>query len=155
DATYVEPLTVDVLERIIAKERPDALLPTLGGQTALNLAVAAARAGVLDRHGVELIGASVAAIEKAEDRDLFKQAMARIGPGVPRSGCVRSVGGARGGRKEIGSPATPGPSFPGGGWGGATAGTPAELDDKIAWGLRQSPRGEVLVEESVLGWKEY
>ncbi|HKA88793.1 MAG TPA: carbamoyl-phosphate synthase large subunit [Haliangiales bacterium] len=155
DATYVEPLTVDVLERIIAKERPDALLPTLGGQTALNLAVAAARAGVLDRHGVELIGASVAAIEKAEDRDLFKQAMARIGLDVPRSRYVRSIDEARAATKEIGFPAILRPSFTLGGSGAAIAATPAELDDKIAWGLRQSPRGEVLVEESVLGWKEY
>ncbi len=155
DATYIEPLTVEVLERIIAKERPDALLPTLGGQTALNLAVAAAKAGVLERHGVELIGASVAAIEKAEDRDLFKQAMARIGLDVPRSRYVRSLAEARAAVAKVGFPAILRPSFTLGGSGAAIAYTPAELDEKIAWGLRQSPRGEVLVEESVLGWKEY
>jgi carbamoyl-phosphate synthase large subunit len=95
DATYIEPLTVEVVEQVIAVERPSALLPTRGGQTALNLALDCARAGVLERHGVELIGASVAAIEKAEDREQFKQAMARIGLKVPRSAYVRSVAEAR------------------------------------------------------------
>jgi carbamoyl-phosphate synthase large subunit len=155
DATYVEPLTVDVLERVIARERPDALLPTLGGQTALNLAVAAAKAGILEKHGVELIGASVAAIEKAEDRELFKQAMRKIDLDVPRSHYCRSLAEARAAVAETGFPAILRPSFTLGGSGAAIAYNADELDEKVLWGLAQSPRHEILVEESVLGWKEY
>src|SRR5262245_995283 len=155
DATYVEPLTVEVLEKIIDKERPDALLPTLGGQTALNLAVAAAKSGVLERYGVELIGASGAAIEKAEDRELFKRAMTQIGLEVPRSVYVRSLDEARAAIADIGYPAILRPSFTLGGSGAAVAMDPMELEEKVAWGLRQSPRHEILLEESVLGWKEY
>jgi carbamoyl-phosphate synthase large subunit len=155
DATYVEPLTVETLEKIIAVEKPDALLPTLGGQTALNLAVAAAKAGVLQRHGVELIGASVAAIEKAEDRELFKAAMRTIGLEVPRSRYVRSLAEAFAAQDEIGYPAILRPSFTLGGSGAAIAYNHAELEEKVLWGLAQSPRHEILVEESVLGWKEY
>src|SRR5262245_5243606 len=155
DATYVEPLTLEVLENIIVRERPDALLPTLGGQTALNLAVAAAKAGVLDKHGVELIGASLAAIERAEDRALFKEAMARIGLEVPRSVYVHSLAEAREAARQIGFPCILRPSFTLGGSGAAVAYNAEELDERAAWGLSQSPRGEILLEESVLGWKEY
>jgi carbamoyl-phosphate synthase large subunit len=155
DATYVEPLTLETLEAIIAAERPDALLPTLGGQTALNLAVAAARAGVLARHGVELIGASVEAIEKAEDRELFKRAMRKIGLEVPRSVYVRSLDEARAAVADIGFPAILRPSFTLGGSGAAVAWNAEELDERVVWGLAQSPRHEILLEESVLGWKEY
>ncbi len=154
-ATYVEPLTVEVLEQIISKEQPDALLPTLGGQTALNLAVAAAKAGVLARHGVELIGASVEAIEKAEDRELFKQAMRRIGLDLPKSGYARSLEDAHALIPEIGFPAILRPSFTLGGSGAAIAYTREEYDELVAWGLAQSPRHEILIEESVLGWKEF
>jgi carbamoyl-phosphate synthase large subunit len=155
DATYVEPLTVETLEQIIAREKPDALLPTLGGQTALNLAVAAAKAGVLARHGVELIGASVEAIEKAEDRELFKAAMRKIGLDVPRSVYVRSLDDAHAAVAEIGFPAILRPSFTLGGSGAAIAYNAEELDERVVWGLMQSPRHEILLEESVLGWKEY
>ncbi|HEX2571960.1 MAG TPA: carbamoyl-phosphate synthase large subunit [Polyangia bacterium] len=157
DRTYVEPLTVEVLERIIERERPDALLPTLGGQTALNLALALAERGVLARHGVELIGASVEAIEKAEDRERFKAAMQRIGLYVPRSGYARSVAEAERIQRElIGSfPVIVRPSFTLGGSGGSIVWTAAELAERVAWGLQLSPRGEILIEESVLGWKEY
>src|SRR5262245_49122657 len=155
DATYVEPLTVEVLEKIIAAERPQALLPTLGGQTALNLSLALAQRGVLARYGVELIGASVAAIEKAEDRDRFKEAMARIGLAVPRSGYARSLEEARAILHQVGFPVILRPSFTLGGMGGGIAYNREEFEDKAAWGLQQSPRGEILVEQSVLGWKEF
>ena len=154
DATYVEPLTVEVLEQIIAREKPSALLPTLGGQTALNLAVAAAKAGVLERHGVELIGASVEAIEKAEDRELFKAAMRKIGLEVPLSVYVRSLDEARAAVAQTGYPAILRPSFTLGGSGAAIAYNAEELDERVVWGLMQSPRHEILLEESVLGWKE-
>ncbi len=155
DATYIEPLTVSVLEQIIIRERPDALLPTLGGQTALNLAVAAAQAGVLERHGVELIGASLEAIEKAEDRELFKRAMLKIGLDVPRSVYVRTLAEARAAVVDIGFPAIVRPSFTMGGVGAAIAYNAAEFDGLIEFALAQSPRHELLLEESVLGWKEY
>ncbi len=161
DRTYVEPLTVDMVSKIIERERPDALLPTLGGQTALNLTIELAKSGVLDRFGVKLIGAQVAAIEKAEDRDLFKQAMRNIGLKVPLSGYAHSLEEARaiqaGMAAQTGTPypVILRPSFTLGGSGAAIAWNAEELDAKIAWGLQQSPRGEVLVEQSVLGWKEY
>jgi carbamoyl-phosphate synthase large subunit len=161
DRTYVEPLTVDFVTKIIERERPDALLPTLGGQTALNLTVELGRAGVLDRFGVKLIGAQIAAIEKAEDRDLFKQAMANIGLRVPFSGYAHSLAEAREIRDQLarrtgqGYPAILRPSFTLGGSGAAIAWNGEEFDSKILWGLQQSPRHEVLVEQSVLGWKEY
>jgi carbamoyl-phosphate synthase large subunit len=161
DRTYVEPLTVDFVTKIIERERPDALLPTLGGQTALNLTVELGRAGVLDRFGVKLIGAQIAAIEKAEDRDLFKQAMANIGLRVPFSGYAHSLAEAREIRDELarrtgGSyPVILRPSFTLGGSGAAIAWNGEEFDSKMLWGLQQSPRHEVLVEQSVLGWKEY
>jgi carbamoyl-phosphate synthase large subunit len=155
ERTYVEPITVEVCEKIIAKERPDALLPTLGGQTALNTALALNAAGVLDKYGVKLIGASVEAIEKAEDRELFKAAMARIGLSVPRSGYARSLEEAREIQRQFGFPAILRPSFTLGGAGGGIAYNADEFDEKVQWALAQSPRGQILVEESVLGWKEY
>jgi carbamoyl-phosphate synthase large subunit len=151
----VEPLTPEVLERIIAVERPQALLPTLGGQTGLNLAVALAERGVLDRFGVELIGAKLEAIRKAEDRELFKAAMQRIGLELPRSGYARSIEQAREVVREVGYPAIIRPSYTLGGTGGSIAWNPDELDGAIRWGLQQSPVGQVLVEESVIGWKEF
>ncbi len=160
DRTYVEPLTVEMVEKIIARERPDALLPTLGGQTALNLTVELAKAGVLERYGVKLIGAQLAAIEKAEDRELFKKAMQKIGLQVPLSGYARSLEEAHAIQKDIagagqGFPVILRPSFTLGGSGAAVAWNAEEFDSKVLWGLQQSPRGEVLVEQSVLGWKEY
>ena len=155
DRTYVEPLTPEVLEQIIAVERPQALLPTLGGQTGLNLAVALAERGVLERFGVELIGAKLEAIKKAEDRELFKAAMQRIGLELPRSGYARSIEQAREVVREVGYPAIIRPSFTLGGTGGSIAWNPDELEEAIRWGLQQSPVGQVLVEESVIGWKEF
>ena len=157
DATYVEPLTVDLLEKIIAEERPDALLPTVGGQTGLNLAVALAEQGVLERHGVELIGADLRAMQVAEDRDLFKRAMAEAGLESPRSRIAHSLEEAR----HIFStvikrfPIFIRPSFTLGGSGAGTVFTPEEFDEKVAWGLRESPVHTVLVEESLIGWKEF
>ncbi len=155
DATYVEPMTVESVEKVIEIERPDALLPTIGGQTALNLAIALAEAGVLERHDVELIGANLDAIEKAEDRERFREAIERVGLRVPRSSYVRSVAEARAVLPTIGLPAIIRPSFTLGGTGGGTAFRDEEFDERVAWGLAQSPRGEILLEESILGWKEY
>ncbi len=161
DRTYIEPLTVDILTKIIERERPDALLPTLGGQTALNLTIELFKAGVLTKYGVKLIGAQVAAIEKAEDRDLFKQAMNNIGLKVPMSGYARSLAEARAIQADMaikigtGYPVILRPSFTLGGSGAAIAWNSEEFDAKVNWGLQQSPRGEVLVEQSVLGWKEF
>jgi len=155
DRTYLEPLTVPILEQIIAREKPQALLPTLGGQTGLNLAVALADEGVLDRHGVELIGAKLPAIKKAEDRDLFKQAMRKIGLEVPDSGYARSLEEARSVIERIGYPAIIRPSFTLGGTGGNIAYNRDEFDEHVQWGLNISPVHQVLVESSVIGWKEF
>jgi carbamoyl-phosphate synthase large subunit len=155
DATYVEPLTVEMLDKILEKEKPDAILPTLGGQTGLNLAMAAHKAGVLAKRKVELIGATVASIEMAEDRDLFKQAMERIGLTCPPARMVSSVEEARAAVEEIGFPAILRPSFTMGGSGGGIAYNAKELDRMVAFGLDQSPTRSVLVEKSVLGWKEF
>jgi carbamoyl-phosphate synthase large subunit len=157
DATYVEPLTVDVLEKIIAKERPDALLPTVGGQTGLNLGVALAEQGILEKYGVELIGANLRAMRVAEDRELFKNAMTQVGLESPRSGVARSLAEARRiAQEEIGRyPIFIRPSFTLGGSGAGTVFTPQEFDEKVLWGLRESPVHTVLIEESLIGWKEY
>ena len=157
DATYVEPLTVDLLEKIIAEERPDALLPTVGGQTGLNLAVALAEQGILERHGVELIGADLRAMQVAEDRDLFKRAMAEAGLESPRSRIAHSLDEARDILSTVIKcfPIFIRPSFTLGGSGAGTVFTPEEFDEKVAWGLRESPVHSVLVEESLIGWKEY
>src|SRR5574337_839168 len=155
DRTYLEPLTVPVVEQIIARERPDALLPTLGGQTGLNLAVALAEAGILDRYGVEMIGAKLHAIKKAEDRDLFKQAMQKIGVEVPESGYADSFEQARAIVERIGYPAIIRPSFTLGGTGGSVAYNRDEFDEQVQWGLNVSPIHQILVEASVIGWKEF
>jgi carbamoyl-phosphate synthase large subunit len=155
DRTYVEPLTPEVLEAILERERPDAVLPTVGGQTALNLAMELSRRGVLDRLGIRLIGASRKAIEVGEDRRLFKEAMGRIGLEVPRSGFARSVAEARKVLELTGLPAIIRPSFTLGGTGGGTAYNVEEFDEAVERGLDLSPAHEILVEESVLGWKEY
>jgi carbamoyl-phosphate synthase large subunit len=155
DRTYVEPVTPEVLEKIIEKERPDAILPTLGGQTALNTAVAVAKKGVLERYGVELIGASLPAIEKAEDRTLFKEAMAKIGVGVPRSGLAHSYEEAMEIIEFVGYPAIIRPSFTLGGTGGGIAYNREEYEAMALGGLDASPTNEILVEESIIGWKEF
>src|SRR5947207_9701182 len=155
DATYVEPLTLPFLERIIEKERPDALLPTVGGQTGLNLSLALADAGILDKWSVQLIGASRQAVRVAEDRDLFKQAMLEIGAEVPRSGRARSLEDAERIAREIGLPLVIRPSFTLGGSGGGAARTPDEFRAIVRHGLAESPAHEVLIEESVEGWKEF
>jgi carbamoyl-phosphate synthase large subunit len=155
DATYIEPITPEIVERIIAKERPDALLPTMGGQTALNTAMALAKSGALVRHGVQLIGANEAAIVKAEDRQLFREAMDRIGLASPRSRLVRSLEEAVEALALVGLPAIIRPSFTLGGTGGGIAYNSEEFETIVTGGLRASPSHEVLIEESVVGWKEY
>jgi carbamoyl-phosphate synthase large subunit len=155
DRTYVEPLTVEVLDAIIARERPDALLPTVGGQTALNLAVDLASAGVLEKYNVELIGASITAIKVAEDRQLFKDAMREIGLDVPQSGVARSLGEAVELAKTLGFPLVIRPSFTLGGVGGGIAYNIEEFRDLAERGIELSPVHEILVEESVIGWKEF
>ncbi|MDQ8181234.1 carbamoyl-phosphate synthase large subunit [Pelagicoccus sp. SDUM812005] len=156
DVTYIEPLTVDAVEKIIAKERPDALLPTLGGQTALNLSLELEAAGILHEYGVEMIGAKPEAIKKGEDRELFKEAMLKIGLDVAHSRTVNSLEEARQAAKELGSyPLIIRPSFTMGGSGGGIAYNREEFEDIVSNGLDLSPVHEVLVEECLLGWKEY
>ncbi|MDX9972343.1 MAG: carbamoyl-phosphate synthase large subunit, partial [FCB group bacterium] len=150
-----EPLTVESLERIIERERPDALLPTVGGQTALNLAVSLAEAGILEKYGCELIGAKLPAIKKAEDRGLFKDAMISIGLEVPKSRVIHTLEEAREFGAELGYNAIIRPAFTLGGSGAGVAFNKEEYDEVVEWGLTCSPINEVLVEESVLGWKEY
>ncbi|WP_051328951.1 carbamoyl-phosphate synthase large subunit [Geminicoccus roseus] len=155
DATYIEPITPDFVAKIIEKERPDALLPTMGGQTALNTAKALAESGVLDKFGVELIGAKLPAIDKAEDRAQFREAMIKIGLDMPKSVVVRSMEQAREALELTGLPAIIRPSFTLGGTGGGIAYNREEFERIVTSGLDASPITEVLVEESVLGWKEY
>ena len=155
DATYVEPLTVEVLDKVLEAEKVQAVLPTLGGQTALNLAVNAAKAGILDKHGVELIGAQLDAIEKAEDRELFKQAMTKIGLHTCKSVHVSSMEEARECIADIGFPAILRPSFTMGGAGGGIVYSPDDFERMVTAGLEASPRHQVLIEQSILGWKEY
>ena len=155
DATYIEPINWRTLERIIEKEHPDALLPTMGGQTALNTALDLVREGVLKQHGVELIGASREAIDKAEDRDLFRQAMRRIGLEMPRSAIAHSFEEALQVQAQIGFPTIIRPSFTLGGSGGGIAYNREEFEEICRRGLDLSPTSELLIEESVLGWKEY
>ncbi len=155
DATYVEPLTPEILEEVIAKERPEVILPTLGGQTALNLAVALSERGILDKYKVELIGAKLGAIKKAEDRLLFKKTMQDIGLKVPKSGYAKSIAEGDEIARSIGFPIIIRPSFTLGGIGSGTVYTRDELLEALRRGLEASPVGEVLVEQSVLGWKEY
>ncbi|MFV0257263.1 MAG: carbamoyl-phosphate synthase large subunit [Acidimicrobiales bacterium] len=155
DATYIEPLTLDVLTSIIEAERPDALLPTLGGQTALNLAMELVEAGVLDRYGVELIGADATAIATAEDRQQFKEAMLEIGLEVPRSGTAHTMDEARTVVGEIGLPVVIRPAYILGGRGTGIAATAEEFEAVAANGLAASPISEILIEESIAGWKEF
>ena len=155
DRTYVEPITAEFIERVIERERPDALLPTLGGQTGLNAAVDLAKSGVLERYGVEMIGCDLAAIERGEDRKLFNEAMAELGLEVARSGYAYSVEDALQIAKTTGYPCVLRPSFTMGGAGGGIAHDEAELVHIVTQGLELSPAGEVLVEESIEGWKEY
>ncbi|MBK5277022.1 MAG: carbamoyl-phosphate synthase large subunit [Desulfuromonadales bacterium] len=155
DRTYIEPVTPEILAKIIEKERPDAVLPTLGGQTALNTAVAVAEMGILDKFGVELIGAKLPAIKKAEDRTLFKQAMEKIGLAVPNSGLAHNYTEAMEVIKTIGFPAIIRPSFTLGGTGGGIAYNMEEYEKMSVAGIDASPTDEILIEESVIGWKEY
>ncbi|MCA1604588.1 MAG: carbamoyl-phosphate synthase large subunit, partial [Acidobacteria bacterium] len=155
DITYIEPLTVEAVSAIIRKERPDALLPTVGGQTALNLAIALDDSGILRECGVEMIGAKREAIRLAEDRMLFKQAMDEAGMQMPRGGFAKSWIEAQEIVEHTGYPAIIRPSFTLGGTGGGTAYNPEEFEEIVRAGLAASPMQEVLVEESILGWKEF
>jgi carbamoyl-phosphate synthase large subunit len=156
DRTYIEPITPEVIEKIIIKERPDALLPTLGGQTALNAAMDLFKSGVLEKYGVRMIGANAEAIDKGEDRLLFKEAMLKIGLDLPKSGVAHTIEDARVIAEEIGTlPLIIRPAFTLGGSGGGIAYNKEEFETIVARGLDLSPVSEVLVEESLLGWKEY
>jgi carbamoyl-phosphate synthase large subunit len=157
DRTYIEPLTPEYVAKVIARERPDAMLPTVGGQTGLNLAVALAEDGTLDRYGVELIGAKLPAIKTAEDRNLFGAAMERLGLAMPKGFYASSPEDALAGMRQrrMQFPLIIRPSFTLGGTGGSVAYHPEELEASIKWGLQQSPLQQVLVEESVIGWKEF
>jgi carbamoyl-phosphate synthase large subunit len=155
DATYIEPITPEIVTKIIEKERPDALLPTMGGQTALNCALSLKKMGTLDKYNVKMIGATAEAIDKAEDRELFRNAMTKIGLETPRSHHVKTLGDALKALDDIGLPAIIRPSFTMGGTGGGIAYNKAEFIDIVEGGIDASPTDEVLIEESVLGWKEY
>jgi carbamoyl-phosphate synthase large subunit len=155
DVTYIEPITWQTVEKIIAKERPDAILPTMGGQTALNCALDLWRNGVLDKYSVELIGATPEAIDKAEDRLKFKDAMTKIGLGSARSGIAHSMDEAWTVQRTLGFPTVIRPSFTLGGTGGGIAYNPEEFEEICKRGLEASPTNELLIEESLLGWKEY
>ena len=154
DATYIEPITPEFVEKIIERERPDAILPTMGGQTALNTAVALAESGVLKKYGIELIGAKLEAIKMAEDRELFRKAMDRAGLQSARGGFVNTLDEALKVAEWIGFPIIIRPSFTLGGTGGGTAYNIEEFRNKVVHGLTSSPINQVLVEESVIGWKE-
>src|SRR5258706_14615103 len=155
DRTYIEPITTDIVEKIIAKERPDVILPTLGGQTALNLAIDLAEKGILEKYGVEMIGAKLESIKKAEDRDLFKEAMRRIGLDLPRSGYARSMKDAMRIQKRPDFTFIIRASRPSGGTGGNFAYNAGQFKEVVQAGLSISPVHEVLIEESVIGWKEF
>ncbi|MGE3148534.1 MAG: carbamoyl-phosphate synthase large subunit [Pseudorhodoplanes sp.] len=155
DATYIEPITPEIVAKIIEKERPDALLPTMGGQTALNCALSLRRMGVLDTFNVEMIGATADAIDKAEDRERFREAMQKIGLQTPRSHHIKTLPQALQALEDIGLPAIIRPSFTLGGTGGGIAYNKAEFIDIVEGGIDASPTNEVLIEESVLGWKEF
>ena len=155
DRTYIEPLHAEAVTQIIEQERPDALLPTLGGQTSLNLAVELAENGTLEEYGVELIGAKLETIKLAEDRELFRNAMREIGLNVPPGGCVHTIEEARDLCQKIGFPLIIRPAFTLGGIGGSVVYNKEEFDNAAKWGLSASPVTEILMEQSVLGWKEY
>src|SRR5262245_36583569 len=155
DRTYVEPITWQMVAKVIERERPDALLPTLGGQTGLNTAMDLHKHGVLTKYKVEMIGAKADVIDKAEDRQKFKDAMIKIGLDVPKSTVVRSLADAQAARDQVGLPCVLRPSFTLGGTGGGIAYNRDEYNELVARGLELSPVGEVLIEESAIGWKEY
>ncbi len=155
DSTYIEPITVEFMEKIIEKERPDAILPTLGGQTALNAAMDLSKASILEKYSVEMIGANAEVINRAEDRELFKQAMDEINLKVPQSGVAHNLDEAYAIVSEIGFPVIIRPSFTLGGTGAGIAYNREEFEDVVKWGIDQSPVDEVLIEQSVIGWKEY
>jgi len=155
DRTYIEPITLEVVEKVIERERPDALLPTMGGQTALNATMGLVKRGVLEKYGVKLIGASAEAIHKAEDREAFKQAMQRIGLNVPESGTAHNRDEAARILEKVGFPAIIRPSFTMGGTGGNIAYNREEFEKLIDWALAMSPTSQVLIERSLIGWKEY
>ena len=155
DATYIEPITLEVLEKIIAKEKPDVLLPTLGGQTALNIAIKASEAGILDKYNVKMIGANYDAIKKAEDRECFKKAMEKIGLDLPRSALAYNKEQAESILRKIKLPLIIRPSFTLGGTGGGIAQTQEEFRKIVDLGLKNSMISEILIEESIVGWKEY
>ncbi|QYK44371.1 MAG: carbamoyl-phosphate synthase large subunit [Xanthobacteraceae bacterium] len=155
DATYIEPITPEIVAKIIEKERPDALLPTMGGQTALNTALSLRKMGVLDKYNVEMIGATADAIDKAEDRERFREAMTKIGLETPRSHQIKTLAEALAALNDIGLPAIIRPSFTMGGTGGGIAYNKAEFIEIVERGIDASPTNEVLIEQSVLGWKEY
>jgi len=155
DATYIEPLTVPILVKIIEKEKPDAILPTVGGQTALNLAMALEKEGILERYNVKLIGAQAEAIRKAENRELFKKSMEKIGMKIPRSGKAFNLEEAHKIREEIGLPLIIRPAFTLGGTGGGHCEKLEEFEEAVIKGLSASPISQILIEESVVGWKEY
>jgi len=155
DVTYIEPITWQVVERIIDKERPDAILPTMGGQTALNCALDLHNNGVLTKYNCELIGASPEAIDKAEDRSKFKEAMTKIGLGSARSGVAHTMEESWAVQKELGFPTIIRPSFTMGGTGGGIAYNAEEFETICKRGLEASPTSELLIEESLIGWKEY
>ena len=155
DRTYIEPIEPETVAKIIEKERPDALLPTLGGQTALNTALAVAKMGVLEKFGVELIGASVPVIEKAESRELFRAAMEKIGLKVPKSGIARTMDEVREIGRTLPFPLIIRPAFTMGGTGGGVAYNMEDLESISAQGLAASMKSEIMIEQSVLGWKEF
>ena len=155
DRTYIEPITPEILEKIIERERPHALLPTLGGQTGLNVSVTLFESGVLQRYGVEMIGANYEAIKKGEDRDLFKKSMENIGLDLPRSGLAYGLDEAMEVARGIGFPLIVRPSFTLGGTGGGVAYNIEEFEEIATRGLESSIRSEIIIEESLIGWKEY
>src|ERR1700683_1442550 len=155
DATYIEPITIEMVERIIARERPDALLPTMGGQTALNTAMQLAKTGILEKYNVELIGARAEVIDRAEDRLKFRDIMTSIGIESPKSAIARTMEEARTTLSAVGLPAVVRPSFTLGGTGGGIAYNREEFEQIVSGGLETSPTTEVLIEEAILGWKEF
>src|SRR3989338_3057378 len=155
ERTYIEQITVEYLEKIIKAERPDAVLPTLGGQTGLNTAVKAAEAGLFKKYGVQMIGVNLEAIKKGENRELFKKAMQKIGIGLPQSGLAHTLAEAKSVLKKIGLPVVVRPSFTLGGTGGGIANTKEEFEKMAAYGIQLSMTHEILIEESIFGWKEF
>ncbi len=155
DATYIEPITIESVTKIIEKERPDALLPTMGGQTALNCALGLEAAGVLEKYNVEMIGANADVIDKAEDRGRFDAAMKKIGLDCPRAGFAHTMEEAIEVQKDLGFPCIIRPSFTMGGTGGGIAYNKEEFEEICTRGLDLSPTSEILIDESLIGWKEY